>query len=93
MRKIHPGFIALAVLLGPATLILAHQKITEYSQLCDDMCFQRSRIFTPAVAPGSKDGAIIEGKDDCSTSDSPDHVSRQELTTISAHVWCTQKSL
>jgi hypothetical protein len=28
MRKIHPGFIALAVLLGPATLILAHETIT-----------------------------------------------------------------
>ena len=29
MRKIHPGFIALAALLGPATLILAHEKITQ----------------------------------------------------------------
>ncbi len=28
MRKIHPGFIALAVLLGPATLIVAHEKST-----------------------------------------------------------------
>jgi hypothetical protein len=28
MRKIHPGFLALAVLLGPATLILAHETIT-----------------------------------------------------------------
>ncbi len=28
MRKIHPGFIAIAMLLGPATLILAHEKIT-----------------------------------------------------------------
>ena len=28
MRKIHPGFIAIAILLGPATLILAHEKIT-----------------------------------------------------------------
>ncbi|NBJ13650.1 hypothetical protein [Microvirga arsenatis] len=29
MWKIHPGFIALAILLGPATLILAHGKITQ----------------------------------------------------------------
>jgi hypothetical protein len=28
MRIIHPGFIAIAILLGPATLILAHEKIT-----------------------------------------------------------------
>ena len=28
MRKIHPGFIAVAILLGLATLILAHEKIT-----------------------------------------------------------------
>ena len=28
MRKIHPSFIAIAMLLGPATLILAHEKIT-----------------------------------------------------------------
>ena len=28
MRKIHPGFIAIAILLGPATLIFAHEKIT-----------------------------------------------------------------
>jgi hypothetical protein len=31
MRKIHPGFKALAILLGPACLIIAHQKITEYA--------------------------------------------------------------
>jgi hypothetical protein len=30
MRKIHPGFKALAILLGPATLILAHQKASDY---------------------------------------------------------------
>jgi len=29
MRKIHHGFIAIAILGGPASLILAHQKITE----------------------------------------------------------------
>ena len=29
MRKIHPGFIALAILLGPASLIIGHQKITQ----------------------------------------------------------------
>jgi hypothetical protein len=29
MRKIRHGFIALAVLGGPASLILAHQKLTE----------------------------------------------------------------
>jgi hypothetical protein len=28
MRKIHHGFIAIAVLLGPATLILGHEKLT-----------------------------------------------------------------
>ena len=28
MRKIHPGFIAIAIFLGPATLILAHERIT-----------------------------------------------------------------
>jgi hypothetical protein len=31
MRKIHPGFTALAILLGPASLIIAHQKIIEYA--------------------------------------------------------------
>jgi hypothetical protein len=29
MRKIHHGFIAIAILGGPATLILAHQTLTE----------------------------------------------------------------
>jgi len=29
MRKIRQGFIAIAILGGPASLILAHQKITE----------------------------------------------------------------
>jgi hypothetical protein len=29
MRKIHHGFIAIAILGGPASIILAHQKITE----------------------------------------------------------------
>jgi hypothetical protein len=29
MRKIHRGFIAIAILGGPASLILAHQKLTE----------------------------------------------------------------
>jgi hypothetical protein len=29
MRKIHPGFIALAVLLGPATLIRGHQVVSD----------------------------------------------------------------
>jgi hypothetical protein len=28
MRKMHHGFIAIVVLMGPATLILAHEKIT-----------------------------------------------------------------
>jgi hypothetical protein len=31
MRKIHPGFTALAILLGPASLIIAHEKITDYA--------------------------------------------------------------
>ncbi|MFD0466048.1 hypothetical protein ACFQY9_33430 [Microvirga aerilata] len=30
MRKIHPGFTAIAILLGPATLIMGHQKISGY---------------------------------------------------------------
>ena len=30
MRKIHPGFIAFAVLLGPATVIRGHQVISDY---------------------------------------------------------------
>jgi hypothetical protein len=30
MRKIHPGFIALAVVLGPATLIRGHQVVSDY---------------------------------------------------------------
>ena len=30
MRKIHPGFIALAVLLGPATIIRGHQVISNH---------------------------------------------------------------
>lgn len=29
MRKIHHGFIALAILGGPASILLAHQKLTE----------------------------------------------------------------
>ena len=29
MRKIHHGFIAIAILGGPASFILAHQKLTE----------------------------------------------------------------
>ena len=29
MRKIHHGFIAIAILGGPASVILAHQKFTE----------------------------------------------------------------
>jgi hypothetical protein len=29
MRKIHHGFIAIAILGGPTSIILAHQKITE----------------------------------------------------------------
>jgi len=32
MRKIHPGFTALAILLGPASIIIGHQKITGYLQ-------------------------------------------------------------
>ncbi|KFG69470.1 hypothetical protein [Microvirga sp. BSC39] len=32
MRKIHHGFTALAILLGPASIIIAHQKITDTSQ-------------------------------------------------------------
>lgn len=32
MRKIHPGFKALAILLGPASIIIGHQKITEHFQ-------------------------------------------------------------
>ena len=32
MRKIHPGFTALAILLGPASAIIGHQKVTEYFQ-------------------------------------------------------------
>ena len=32
MRKIHHGFIALAILLGPASVIIAHQKITDFFQ-------------------------------------------------------------
>jgi hypothetical protein len=28
MRKIHHGFIAIAVLIGPSSLILAHEKLT-----------------------------------------------------------------
>jgi hypothetical protein len=30
MRKIHPGFIAIAILMGPAALVTAHHKISEY---------------------------------------------------------------
>lgn len=29
MRKFHHGFIAIVILAGPASLILAHQKVTE----------------------------------------------------------------
>lgn len=28
MRRIHHGFIAIAILIGPASLILAHEKLT-----------------------------------------------------------------
>jgi hypothetical protein len=30
MAKMHPGFTAIAILLGPAALIIGHQKITNY---------------------------------------------------------------
>jgi hypothetical protein len=30
MRKIQPGFTAIAVLMGPASLIIGHQKISDY---------------------------------------------------------------
>ncbi len=30
MAKMHPGFTAIAILLGPAALIIGHQKITSY---------------------------------------------------------------
>jgi hypothetical protein len=30
MRKIHPGFIAIAILMAPASLIIGHQKITDH---------------------------------------------------------------
>jgi hypothetical protein len=30
MRKIHPGFTAIAILMGPASLIIGHQKISDY---------------------------------------------------------------
>lgn len=30
MRKIHPGFIAIAILMGPAALIIGYQKVSEY---------------------------------------------------------------
>lgn len=32
MLKIHPGFTALAILMGPASIIIGHQKVTEYFQ-------------------------------------------------------------
>lgn len=32
MRQIHPGFMALAILLGPASVIIAYQKITDFFQ-------------------------------------------------------------
>lgn len=32
MRKIHPGFTAIAILLGPASGIIAHQKATDFFQ-------------------------------------------------------------
>jgi hypothetical protein len=30
MRKIHPGFMAIAILLGPAALISGHHKLSSY---------------------------------------------------------------
>ena len=32
MRKIHHGFTALAILMGPASVIIAHQKISDFFQ-------------------------------------------------------------
>lgn len=45
MRKIHPGFTALAILLGPASAIIGHQKVTEY--------------FQPEVANPSDTAALV----------------------------------
>jgi hypothetical protein len=30
MRKVHPGFIAIAILMVPASLIIGHRKITDH---------------------------------------------------------------
>ena len=30
MSKIHPGFTAVVILLGPAALIIGHQKLSNY---------------------------------------------------------------
>jgi hypothetical protein len=35
MRKIHPGFTASAILLGPAALISGHHKLSSYFSLPD----------------------------------------------------------
>ena len=35
MRKIHPGFTAIAILLGPAALISGHHKLSSYFSLPD----------------------------------------------------------
>jgi hypothetical protein len=54
MRKIHPGLIAIAILGGPASIILGHQKLTEtlpqeMSRLCDV-----TALVSEAYSRGSK---------------------------------------
>lgn len=54
MRKIHPGFIALAVLLGPSGLILAHQKASDYFSQPDAAASGPLRVFQEIYATCSK---------------------------------------
>ena len=77
MRKIHPGFIALAVLLGPATIIRGHQVVSDYlsqgpAQGPDPLQLAQHIYQKCSGAPGSQRSAqcdeYVSWYDQCVTS-------------------------
>lgn len=92
MRKIHPGFIALAILGGPASIILAHQKLTyrqeTYSSLDLPALFQQAYSkcseMQRSVRPSSCDD-YIKSVDQCAArhGSCDRHMLYDVLTTLS----------
>jgi hypothetical protein len=66
MRKIHHGFIAITILLGPPSLILAHEKITrtpaqELFESFDPPPVSRQAYTQCAEAPKQQRSAQCDG--------------------------------